>query len=492
MKKHISVILALITVLAMLAACGGNDGGGTATQTAPPQQVNTPPPTGNEGGEDNGEEGDDEIYRDWQEDAGFKEVLMDLDGREVVILTMRFEQFNSWDPIDATPNETIDMMNRMREIEEEYNMEFKFEAGTAGSVISQLRMNRAVGDTPWDMVHIGTNHTTLDQMFQDGLVMDLNHPSVKDVLNFENNPWSAETNLTSFFGKQFGAHFHTANSGLILRACVAFNREYADRFNLPNLYDMVWNKTWTFTAMENILAAVARESGGAIIPLVADRESQLVPHLIIANGGAVTENTPDGLLFVAHENQQTLDAMEYVQRLITNNLLQLGVTHFAADNLMPMVAGGEVMFVAGSYENLRRLTRQDPPTEFSFGLLPIPKGDDMDDYVAPTHAADMFFIVDGVKEPQEVAAVLVAMANRLSKINIIMTELYFGVQDNDSALILEMLLERIVVDYSRATGARNRITDAVNQIVAMSATPRAAFESFATQIQTSYDNMRPR
>jgi hypothetical protein len=224
---------------------------------------------------------------------------------------------------------------------------------------------------------------------------------------------------------------------------------------------------------------------------VADRESQIAPHFIIANGGVVTEIMPDGSkLFVAHQNNNALEAMTFLARLAANDLFVLDV-----DNHTAWMAGGEAMFQSGSYQNLRQFTRPvppTPPTDFVFGLLPIPKGDNMDDYVAPTHAADMWYILEDIPRPEEIAAILVAVANRTAKINIIQTELNFGVTDTESAEILEFLLERVVVDYSRLSAARNRIGEAVNMILRGEAGPRQAFEQFAQEIQDNYESLRPR
>jgi hypothetical protein len=116
----------------------------------------------------------------------------------------------------------------------------------------------------------------------------------------------------------------------------------------------------------------------------------------------------------------------------------------------------------------------------------------MDDYVSPIAAANMFFIVNDILRPQGVAAILVAMANRLSKINVIETKLDVSVQDEESALILEMLLARTTLDYNGMTSARNRMGDATTAIANLAMTPRQAFETFADIVQGMLDGVRPR
>jgi hypothetical protein len=250
---------------------------------------------------------------------------------------------------------------------------------------------------------------------------------------------------------------------------------------------MVWNKTWNFSAFESVLRQVNNASNGNVIPFAALREPAFAPHFIKSNGGIVTQVLPDGSKqFVAHENERTLEAMTFLGGLIESNLLQVDI-----EDTINLLARGDTMFLSGTYENLRRLTRQDPATEFAFGLLPIPMGDHMDDFIMSTHNSEQFYIVQYAPNPHEIAAILVAMANRISKINVMETELNYGVQDMESAQVLEMMLEphRWVMDYSRLSSARNNVTNAINMVLRLEAAPRQAFEQFAGVIQANYDSL---
>jgi len=161
MKKHVGKILALAMAVVFLAGCGGNAGSDEPAPTLPPVDVA-------QNSEDNGENnGNDEYEFTRQVDAGFRETLMDLGGRELVIATTSFNVYNYWDPIDTTPNETLELIARLREIEDDYNMTFRFEnAANAGALVQQVLMNRIAGDTPIDIVNFGTNQTAPDAIFQ--------------------------------------------------------------------------------------------------------------------------------------------------------------------------------------------------------------------------------------------------------------------------------------------------------------------------------------
>jgi hypothetical protein len=404
-----------------------------------------------------------------------------------IVTGENYSLFNMWEDADATPNETIDVIEIMRQIAEDYNCEFTYEValGQSGH-LSVLRNNRIGGETPIDLMNMGNTHTAKEPFFQDMLYMHVHHPAISDVMKMDENPWHDAGKLTTMLGHQFGVHFLMANSGQLLRSVFTFNKDYQERYSLGNLYDMVFNKTWTWDAFESTCTRVFTESNGLVIPIAMRRESEITPGLVASNAGRLVDITPEGFVFIAHENDATLAAVDFLVRL---NLA--GYIFESVDLAWIRAANGEAMFLPGMNEPLRQFTRDQIPTEFRFGMLPTPIGPNMDDYVSAQFAADMWYILNDIPYPEEVAAVLVAMANRLTKINIRETELFHGLQDEQSADIMMMLLDRIVIDYSRAMGgSRNRITDAVRAAMTGNQTPVQAFQAQQTTIQNAFNNFR--
>ena len=496
MKRNLAKIIAVVMTAAMLAACGN---GGTAnnnndTQTPGPTDTNNNVTEGTGEGDGNQDRYDvfgrplfDELGR--PATAGFAETPMDLRGRNIhIVTTANYFLFNYWLVVDETPNETLAVMAKMRDIMEDYNIgDFTFEVAPAQAGLhSVLLLNRMAGDSPIDLVNMGLTHTNKVPFIQQDLYMDLTHPSISGIMGLDTQPWAEAGKLTTMGGRQYGVHFLMANSGELLRSVFTFNRTYMETFNLGNFYDMVFNRTWTWDAFETICINLVQASGGTVTPIAMRRESEITPNFMKANGGYAVRQTPTGFEFVGDTNDAFLEALDFLVRLSQNGFIVTDV-----DRAWHRAAAGEFMFLPGLYEPLRQFTRQEIQTEFNWGLLPTPIGPRMDDFVSAQFAADMWFIVNEIDRPEEIAAVLVALANRLSKINIIETELNYGLQDEESAIIMEMLLERIVVDYSRAAGgARNRQTDAVNAALNGSMTPVQALQQFGPQIQQSLDEAR--
>jgi len=474
MKKQLSRIAAVGVAVFMLAGCGGQ------TTEEGPGLVDPSIPNVDAGGDDELEE------PDGRPTAGFNEHVMDLGGREIVILDSHSQWFNYHETIDLTPNETLTVMDIMREIGDDFNTSISVvPAPAGGEIVAYLTGLRAAGLAPYDMLAFGTTGTNLESLYSGGIVMDMNHPLTVGIIDFYNNPWDPESALGYFHGRRFGVHFKVLNSGHLVRSTTVFNRTFMDTFALPNLYEMVFNKTWTWNNFETVSNQVIQASGGSVRPLTYNRESQLVPAIIASNGGRVAENTPTGLVFVAHEDENTLEALGWFQAMINQGI----ITRDTGMHQNQQLAEGLTMFHFVDVGALRALTRQYPyPSEFNFGLLPMPMGPQMTEYASVSFAAHTYHIFNDIYRPDQVAAVLVAMANRLTRTDIIEHELNYGVQDEYSARVIELLLERTVIDHSRIIGAaRSTLVNANQRVETGVQTPVAAMQTIAAQIQVQYD-----
>jgi hypothetical protein len=482
MKKSLMRIVAVgvtAVMLVGLAGCGAREGDApAATPTPAPAAVGT-----------NEEEDEVENGVEVLPYAGFREHLMDLGGRHIVMIDHNSQWYNLHAIADMTPNETIEVIDILRQIGLDYNATIEVQQGPSGNNVGpHLQALRAAGDTPYDIYGIGMSDAQLQGSYMGNIFMDMNHPSISHIIDLENNPWDVESGFSKMVGRQFGVHFKIRNSGQLLRSTVVFNSTLAERFQLPNLYEMVFDRTWNWDAFQSVADMVVLASDGTVQPMIYLRESAIAPALIAANNGLVTRNTPGGFVFVAHQDENTLEALNWWARMI-----EIGHIERVANQPVRMMADGQAMFIAGDLENLRALTRQDPfPSEYMFGLLPIPMGPQRDDYVSASFTSHMYHIFNDIYRPDQVAAILVAMANRLTRIDIVEHELNFGVQDMESSEVLAMLLDRIVIDDSRAVGsARATIRGAMERIENLTNTPVQALQSIAEQVQGQYDAVRP-
>jgi hypothetical protein len=291
--------------------------------------------------------------------------------------------------------------------------------------------------------------------------------------------------LTTVRGIQHGVHFNSQVNNDIIRACVLFNRDLMDRFSLPNPYEMVRNRTWTWDNFESMLRQVTANDP-TFIPVARIAQFNIWGHaLVYANGGRFSQDTPEGFLFVGHEDEATLEALTFVQTLIQQQLM--------VENFQAFVDGSAV-FAFTIYTDLRRLTLQHTPNDLGvIGLLPYPLGpngiaNDLP-YGAVTHHVESFYISENIRNPEEVAAILVAFANRLSREGVIEHELRFNLQDEPSGEMLGLMLTNLQMNPTELVGGPATL----GAVVSMSATPRQAMDAAAPSVQAQYDqNTRAR
>jgi len=321
--------------------------------------------------------------------------------------------------------------------------------------------------------------------------MPLDHPAIAHIIDFNNQPFHVESALSYMFGHQFGIHILKLNTNNLFRGVTTFNRDLMETLELPNFYDMFRNRTWTWENLEAICRTIVINSNGAVTPIVQTSESSFIPHLIASNGGILAMPTADGgMEFVGHRNAAAMEAMNFAVTLIEDGLLRhQGHGIEVARELIR----GTGMMVMGGYSNLRDITTQRIPAMDRFGMVPIPIGPQMDDFVTVTFSSAMFYIADGARNPEQIAAVLVAMANRMPRTNIVEHELNFGVQDSESAEVIEYLLDRMGIDFSRITGgARGLIGEANTYIMNLERTPSQAMETIAEYVQYYFDTITRR
>ena len=127
------------------------------------------------------------------------------------------------------------------------------------------------------------------------------------------------------------------------------------------------------------------------------------------------------------------------------------------------------------------------------GLLPGPMGPNSTDkeYNAVSYTEAMFHVMNNVEEPEKVAALLVALANRTGKRDMINTELMNTLQDMESADMLQLMYDNMKCDYSRSISiTRGNCSGANKAIMNLEATPKEKYEEIATKCQDTFDNLK--
>ena len=395
----------------------------------------------------------------------FIETPMDLDGRVVRMLTQRYNwfQLRGWDYIG-----TEELLRIIREIAHEYNFTLELTNAPHNSVTTMefLIAERAGGTLNFEILDFLVHGISQELMFLQGHVMPLCHPAISNIVRFDEQPFHIKSDLANMFSYQWGIHIPLFNHTNILSGVVTFNRNLMEELNLPSFYDMFRQdvrgySAWTWDNFEQITRQIIALNPN-IIPIIQTNEASFMPHIIASNGGELIVRNNDGSMnFVGNTDSRTLAALVWAQTLINDGLLR-----FDAD-VSRYFDTGNAMFIMGSYSNLRyRGLTAFIQSNSRVGLMPIPRGPQMDTFTSVSFSTNMFYITDGISYPEEIAAVLVAFANRLPHPDIVQREIDFALMDTESAEVLNHLLGVKDIDFSRTlSSTRSHISHALSLII---------------------------
>jgi len=483
--------MAVGLVVMLLAACG-NGSGTNGDDTQPPSQngYNEEPPTTLPGDELSPYE--------------FTETLMDLDGRLITFLAV--DARNHWDydfeDIDRTPNETLRVMEILREIERDYNTSIEIYWHIPSGLQQLLVQNRIAGEAPFDLFETNLSDFMVNNIWAAGVVMPVTHPAIVDVIMPHDNPWRASEFTT--FGEndtQFAVHFKPFNTPTILRDVLIFNETLRAQFGLPVFYDMVRNGEWTWNTFDNILSEIVSASNGTVFPIAYWHESGVIPVFVASNNGTIVDRTPDGLRFVGDTNDNALEAMNFIRTIAERDFfhpMSPRHQHFSTEHFGGILARGEALFAFGEYATMKNLTRQaiGYENDFTFGILPPPIGPRGTNFVGVISSDMLYHVMYGIERPEEAAAVLVAIANRTGQrtYRMIDHERRYSLQSEASAEMLEILLNNIVIDVSRIHGSSRSagaqgLVGAGLRILRLEQTPVQSMQEIAPLAQVWFDEL---
>jgi len=435
-----------------------------------------------------------------ENDVVFQETWMDLDGRVITMLCIRAGRGDNrwdydWDDAERTPNETLRVMEILRQIEREYNTTIEIEWIAAGNVMPTLTQNRTAGDAPFDLFETGLTEFGVQSLYTGRHVMPVTHPEIVDIIKPHDNPWLEASAFSIVGDTQFAVHFKPLNSPDILRSTLMFNDTLRQQLNLPNFYDMVRSGTWTWDEFDSILNQAHQQSDGTFFPIIHGHEGLIIPLFIYSNNGTLAENTPYGLQFVGHTNDNALEAMNFVL-----SFAQRGFFHPSSgqrDAPLGLAASqGEALFIFNWYDTMKNLTRNIPGHDgpYTFGILPTPIGPRYDRFMMTVYTEVLYHVMADIHAPAEAAAVLVAIANRTRVPDAfrIQHELNYSLQSDCSAEMMAIMLENVKIDRSRIHGEARRgggdaLVAANNRVLAGSQTPVQAMQGIANSMQSWFD-----
>lgn len=197
-----------------------------------------------------------------------------------------------------------------------------------------------------------------------------------------------------------------------------FNKDLFEAEGLPDPYELWENGEWTWDVVSDISRKVTRDiDGDGNIDQwgLSDVDPK---NLIYANGGAITRRNEEGkVIFTMDEPQSVTALRQFYDWMYVDQFI-------GGDYQMNEFARGQVAIAFMPFYQIGDNTNW----EFAHGVLPMPMGPDVDDYVYVPGTADAFYIPANAEMP----LALVALDNFLFTLDFYYEDLETSIADRIS------------------------------------------------------------
>ncbi len=203
--------------------------------------------------------------------------------------------------------------------------------------------------------------------------------SWKDIphVDFSKPWWSGENETFSVSGKQYIAVGDLAVTTMLMTYGTFFNKRLVTDYDLPDLYQTVYNGEWTIDKLHTYAAMAYVDLNGNGDKDAADQFGY-TGEMIINSDVMLTsfdqhliEMDKDGLPHVIINTPRTVTAVEKVYALFHENVGSYMVDTWTDE--LPIFAQGRAMFITTYLDNAFHAFRE---MEDEYGILPFPKLDE--------------------------------------------------------------------------------------------------------------------
>lgn len=498
MKKHLRAaicFLLLLSMVAVLAACGG-DGNDTSS-----------------GSESGTSSGSTEPGSEYMDDSGRYSpklgVLEEYKGKTFAILVVGDAGTYQSDDFTTEQGESgIDygdsfynaVKARNQKVEEDYGVTLQIrKEQNAGSLASQDAIS---GNQEYDAVMLNVGNMTT--LARDGYLWDLNSLENIDL----NAPWwdFAANDAYSIGEKLF---FTTGDITIMNKAntwSIMFNKQMIEEYQLESPYDLVNDGTWTFDKMIEMAETVSN----ATVTSEWD-DTSVVYGMITAYGDPMAFYGASGqllcqkdaanepaLLFGTDESSinlavKILDVWNDAAWKIYAETCSGGPNNDVWEDSFSIFYTGRALFRPSGFTAVAKMrTRSD----IEFGLVPMPKMiEGQDEYTVVANSGFAAGILKGCADPEFSAYMLDALAAgaKYDKTGGITYEylettlMGKNYMDDDSREMVAYIFSHIKYDVGRVYGFDGLSSIMQNLAQKGSSDVRSSFDEISTKIETAIE-----
>lgn len=353
-----------------------------------------------------------------EEDYGYVDpglVKKDYDGRGFTILYPEWSLYNNYYFADESNGEVVNdaLYERARRVEEMFNIDFNYlTQGYIETIFPAVQKAVAAGLPDYDLAltHCATG---LTGYITSGIVMNWNEIPGADL----SKPYWNQSVRENF---EVDGVLPFMSSDYILPDVnsIFFNKGMAEEYELDNPYEIVLEGKWTWDALRKMAKAVSKDINGDSIMdendqygFVAERGWQF-GSVLTACGQSYLAKGNDGIPAIACNNEKTQSVLEMITSLIYHDDISYTWEYNAAYDPNN---GGKPPVDFGANRSLFYLTPLSLATTFrdtevDYGILPLPKYDEMQKDYLTLNWAGFMCVPRSVSDPELVGFVTEMLA----------------------------------------------------------------------------------
>ena len=487
-RKILSLLLASVMIFSLIS-CSSSSDGGDATPTTQPAGTGT--------GTEN--PADTQTGQDVSpDDAVVEETPIDLGGYEFVLISNWMDYDINFNPIAAVEeNETpyyVALYERLEQQKKDYNFTIRMNVIPIENFEQEIIALSMAGIKVAD--YIKTDYGRMARLYAAGVLREINAETAPAIDLNDTVKWNSRiTETGTFLGKVYAFNFEREVGTMVF-----FNKTLLEEKGCTDPYQLYNEGNWNWNEFAKLVEYMTiNETGGATPDIYGlGIQEYLTMYFqiafIYANGGKAFKEENGGFRFALLDNEAQ-EALLFCKSLYDNRWVLPGQPRDVG-SVWDIFARRKVAFwLGGPGENRVFAGRME---EDEFGMLPVPMGPQMDDFVTLRASPPLFCSPISVKDSDAFTSSFIfnLVSNPLPitgdpAIDDVDFDLkYNQLHDSISYDVIKMMREKGVTAEAEAIwAAQLQISDAIEQSTKFGeTTPRAAMEAIADMCQAAVED----
>lgn len=377
------------------------------------------------------------------------------------------------------------------DLETQYNFSFNFEY--ADNSMEKVTLMLLTGEYPYDVQELRT--AVAFPLAARGQIADYGSAEmlaagldVTDETLFY-QPITQWTNINGgTWGVRFASKFYLPEFGY----CMIFNKAMADTAGYPadTLYQMVRDGKWNFSVYKELCAGLVKDTdgdGNYDIWATGGGYNPYASEIMLAGGNAVSYI--DGKWVYTLDSAESMDGMQFMY----DEFNTFGWRHTGGAGEARTLFSEEqigMIWAAGFYLTNETITG----CEFEYGILPMPKGDNVEDYVDVLSTPIVLSMYAGNLDYDKNVQIMKLWAGVMNSPDNwqerVMEEFCRG-NEIDFEMLTEYVFSKLKFGTYKLNSDMEKYIEqnCMNKIYNGELTPAAAVEAVMAQAQTLLDDM---